>query len=84
MAERRPDRGEGDELSSAAKQLRAAEPYISAVWKLVGGAVVGVLGGYLLDGWLGTRPWLLVALSLVGISVGFYAFIRAMLQLAKR
>jgi ATP synthase protein I len=84
MAEERPDRREGDELSTAARQLRAAEPYISAVWKLVGGAVVGVLGGYLLDGWLGTKPWLLVALSLVGISVGFYAFIRAMLQLSKR
>jgi len=84
MAEERPDRGKGDELSTAAKQLRAAEPYISAVWKLVGGAVVGVLGGYLLDGWLGTRPWLVVGLALVGISVGFYACSRAMLQLSKR
>ncbi len=85
MAEDRPrNRGEDENLSNAAKQMRAAEPYISAVWKLVGGAVVGVLGGYLLDGWLGTRPWLLVALSLVGISVGFYAFIKTMMQLSKR
>lgn len=71
-------------MSTAAKQMRAAEPYISAVWKLIGGAVVGVLGGYLLDDWLGTKPWLLVGLSVVGISVGFYAFLRAMLQLSKR
>ncbi len=71
-------------MSTAAKQMRAAEPYISAVWKLIGGAVVGVLGGYLLDDWLGTKPWMLVGLSLVGISVGFYAFLRAMLQLSKR
>jgi len=85
MAEERPgNRGEDDELSTAAKQMRAAEPYISAVWKLIGGAVVGVLGGYLLDEWLGTKPWLLVGLSVVGISVGFYAFLRAMLQLSKR
>jgi ATP synthase protein I len=85
MAEERPPKGGTDEeLSAAAKQMRAAEPYISAVWKLVGGAVVGVLGGYLLDEWLGTKPWLLVALSVVGISVGFYAFLRAMLQLSKR
>jgi ATP synthase protein I len=85
MAKNRPgNRDEDEELSNAAKQMRAAEPYISAVWKLVGGAVVGVLGGYLLDGWFGTRPWLLVALSLVGISVGFYAFIKTMLQLSKR
>ncbi len=85
MAEERPPKGGTDEeLSTAAKQMRAAEPYISAVWKLIGGAVVGVLGGYLLDDWLGTKPWLLVGLSVVGISVGFYAFLRAMLQLSKR
>jgi ATP synthase protein I len=85
MAEEQPRKGGPDEeLSNAAKQMRAAEPYISAVWKLVGGAVVGVLGGYWLDGWLGTRPWMMVALSLVGIAVGFYAFLRAMLRLAKR
>ncbi|NNC08805.1 F0F1 ATP synthase assembly protein I, partial [Corallococcus exiguus] len=34
----------GSELGETARQMRAAEPYISAVWKLVGGAVVGVLG----------------------------------------
>ncbi|RKH53482.1 F0F1 ATP synthase assembly protein I, partial [Corallococcus aberystwythensis] len=27
------------ELGETARQMRAAEPYISAVWKLVGGAV---------------------------------------------
>ncbi len=73
-----------EDLSNAARQLRAAEPYVSAVWQLVGGAVVGVLGGYFLDKWLGTKPWLLVALSIVGISAGFYAFLRRMLQLSKR
>ena len=81
MAEKK---GEGDELSDAAKQLQAASPYISAVWKMVGGAVVGVLGGYLLDRWLNTRPWMLVALSVVGISVGFYGFIHDMLKLGKK
>ncbi|HVG60037.1 MAG TPA: F0F1 ATP synthase assembly protein I, partial [Hyalangium sp.] len=48
-AQRQEDR----ELSSTARQMRAAAPYISAVWKMVGGAVVGVLGGLLLDRWLG-------------------------------
>ncbi len=82
--EQRPRANADQELSSAAKQMRALEPYISAVWKLVGGAAVGVLGGYFLDEWLGTRPWMMVALSLVGISVGFYAFLRAMLRLPNR
>lgn len=74
----------GSELGSAAREMRAAEPYIGAVWKLVGGAVVGVLGGYFLDRLLGTTPWMLVSLSTLGIGVGFYAFIRAMLKLGAK
>lgn len=85
MAEQEPREGrEGSELSSTARQMRAAQPYIAAVWKLVGGAVVGVLGGYFLDKWLGTSPWLLLGLSLVGISVGFYGFLHQMARLGKR
>jgi len=71
-------------LGKAAQQLRAAEPYISAVWKLVGGAAVGVLGGYFLDRWLSTTPWLLVALSTIGIAVGFYGFLHDLLRPKKR
>ncbi|MCP3136498.1 AtpZ/AtpI family protein [Pyxidicoccus xibeiensis] len=81
---REPGSPDSEELGPAARQMRAAEPYISAVWKLVGGAVVGVLGGYWLDRWLGTGPWLLVGLSLTGISVGFYGFLRDMSRLGKR
>lgn len=84
MPEKQRPADSDEELSTAAKQLRAAEPYISAVWKLVGGAAVGVIGGYFLDGRLGTRPWMMVALSVVGISVGFYAFLRAMMHLPNR
>lgn len=64
--------------------MRAAAPYVSAVWQLVGSAVFGVLAGYWLDKWLGTTPWVLVGLSTVSISVGFYAFIRSMLKLGKK
>ena len=78
-----PNREE-PKLGGAASQLRAAEPYISAVWKLVGGAAVGVLGGYFLDRWLRTSPWLLVALSTIGIAVGFYGFLHALLRTNKR
>jgi ATP synthase protein I len=76
--------GEGSELGETARQMRAAQPYMAAVWKLVGGAVVGVLGGYLLDGWLGTTPWLLVGLSVVGICVGFYGFLHEMTRLSRK
>ena len=74
----------GSELSPTARQMQAAMPYISAVWKMVGGAVVGVLGGYLLDRWLETTPWGLVGLSVVGICVGFYGFIHEMNRLGKK
>ncbi|MCE9668928.1 AtpZ/AtpI family protein [Myxococcus stipitatus] len=75
---------DGSELGQTARHMRAAEPYVSAVWKLVGGAVVGVLGGYWLDKKLGTQPWLMLVLSLVGICVGFYGFLREMARLGKR
>lgn len=87
MAEKEPrerTRSDGSELGQTARQMRAAQPYVSAVWKLVGGAVVGVLGGYLLDRKLGTGPWLMVGLSLLGISVGFYGFLKEMARLGRR
>ena len=71
------------ELSPMARQMRAAQPWISAVWKFVGGCVVGVVGGLLVDRYLGWKPWGLISLSVLGISVGFYAFIRESLRLGK-
>jgi ATP synthase protein I len=73
-----------DGLSPTAREMHAAQPYIGAVWKLVGGAVFGVLAGYFLDKWLHTTPWILVGLSVVGICVGFYGFIRDMLRMGKK
>ncbi|HEX8539396.1 MAG TPA: AtpZ/AtpI family protein [Cystobacter sp.] len=85
MAQKEPgDETKGGELSETARQMRAAEPYMAAVWKLVGGAAVGVLAGYFLDKALGTGPWLLLGLSLVGISAGFYGFLHEMARLGKR
>lgn len=78
------DKREGEELSSTARLMQTAAPWVAAVWKLVGGAVVGVLGGYFLDGWLGTKPWLMLGLSLVGMGVGFYAFFREVMRLGKK
>lgn len=77
-------RDEDGELGSTARQMRAASPYISAVWQLIGGAMFGVLAGYWLDNWLGTTPWILVGLTSVGIVVGFYAFIRSMNRLGRK
>jgi ATP synthase protein I len=79
-----PDSQNDDGLSATARGMRQAQPYVNAVWKLVGGAVFGVLAGYFLDRWLRTTPWILVGLSTLGIGVGFYAFIRDMLRMGKK
>jgi ATP synthase protein I len=39
--------------------------------ELVVSTVVGALLGYLLDSWLGTRPWIMVAGVLLGGIAGF-------------
>ena len=40
-------------------------------------SVLSFLGvGWVLDGWLGTSPWLVVTGIVLGASIGFYQFIR--------
>ncbi len=38
--------------------------------ELVAGIAVGTLIGYALDGWLGTRPWLMVIFLFLGAAAG--------------
>ncbi len=71
-------------LAKAAEGYRKAQPYLDAVWQFVGGAAVGTAGGYFLDRWLGTSPWLLVTLSLLGITAGFIGFITSINRISKR
>ena len=49
----------------------------AAAFSLFGAVVGGLIVGWLLDRWLGTSPWLLVAGLLLGAAGGFYEFIRA-------
>jgi len=48
----------------------------AAGFSLFASVVSGLIGGWLLDRWLGTNPWLLVAGIVVGAAAGFYEFIR--------
>lgn len=86
MAAKEPEKKEDADagLSAEARAMHQAAPWISAVWKLVGGAVTGVLAGYFLDKWLGTTPWLLLGLTTLGIGVGFYGFIHTAMTLGKK
>jgi ATP synthase protein I len=76
-----PDRKDGEGVTNA---LSKAQPYLDAVWLMTGSVALGALGGYFLDRHFGTKPWLLVVGSLLGIGSGFYAFIRAVMALDKK
>jgi ATP synthase protein I len=73
-----------DELSILARTYRRAAPILDGVWKMVGGAGAGALGGWWLDGKLGTAPWLLMAGALGGAAGGMWAFIRAALSAGRK
>lgn len=48
----------------------------AAAFSLFAGVVSGLLAGWLLDRWLGTKPWLLVVGVVVGAAAGFYELVR--------
>jgi ATP synthase protein I len=62
---RRPDIRRLAELSSIAMILPAS-------------IAVGLFMGYLLDRWLGTAPWLLLTLTVLGIVSGLLSLFRAL------
>ncbi len=43
---------------------------------LVLSTVIGMVAGYYLDRWLGTRPWLFMVGLLLGIAAGFVSLFR--------
>jgi F0F1-type ATP synthase assembly protein I len=65
-----PERGRGTDWTAWQKTLRAVGPHLGFGFEVAGTIVFFVGGGYLLDRWLGTLPWLTVAggaLSIVGV-----------------
>ena len=54
----------------------------AAAFSLFAAVVSGLIIGWLLDRWLGTKPWLLVLGILLGAAAGFYEFIRATSKLS--
>jgi ATP synthase protein I len=48
----------------------------AAAFGLFSAVVAGLVVGWVLDRWLGTRPWILVAGIVLGAVAGFYQFIR--------
>ena len=49
----------------------------AAGFSLFAAVLAGLIAGWLLDRWLGTRPWLLVTGIVLGAAAGFYELIRS-------
>jgi ATP synthase protein I len=54
----------------------------AAAFSLFAAVVAGLIIGWLLDRWLGTRPWLLVTGIVLGAAAGFYEFVRSSSKLS--
>ena len=72
--------GAGGDIASSD---RKAGPYLDASWQLVVSVGLWVLVGYFLDKWLHTAPWLLVAGSVLGMTIGFYLFFKSIAAIGK-
>ena len=49
----------------------------AAAFTLFASVMAGLIGGWLLDRWLGTNPWLLITGIVLGGAAGFYELIRS-------
>lgn len=76
--------GPGDELSGFAKAYRAAAPWLNASAKLTTAPALGVAVGWFIDSRAGSAPWGLLIGALLGMTVGFVAFIAAVLKASKK
>jgi F0F1-type ATP synthase assembly protein I len=81
MAEKNKREGSGEQIGES---YRKAGPWLDASWQLSGSIAFWTFLGWFLDGKLGTRPWLLVSGAVLGISLGFYLFFRAIVELGKK
>lgn len=83
-AEKSRTKDQARAVGNTARALRQAQPYIDASWQLIGSVALGCLGGWWLDGKLGTQPWLLVAGAAFGLVAGMISFLRIVSKLAAK
>ena len=58
---------------------RSPWSYFGLGFEIVVPMLLGIYGGWRLDRWLGTEPWLLLVGALLGMAAGFTAFFRSVL-----
>jgi len=69
-----------DEYSTRREILRRAGPFLGIGSTFLAAVGLCTFGGWWLDGKLGTAPWLTVAGDLVGVGLGFYLFIKVVME----
>ncbi len=62
------------QMTGASRALRLGAEFVAAI-------IVGLGIGYFLDGWLGTRPWIMLVMLLVGFAAGVLNVTRAASQM---
>ncbi len=62
------------------ESLRKVGPYLNIGGVFLGCMVLGVALGWWLDQKLGTKPWMLLSGSLLGMVSGFYHFFKVVLR----
>jgi ATP synthase protein I len=71
------------EAESRARGSALGQAFKIAV-ELVAGVAVGGMIGWFLDGWLGTKPWLLVVFLMLGFAAGMLNVIRTAKKMQAR
>jgi len=79
-----PGRGEGPrESQEESRGGPSPWSYAGIGFDLVVPVLLGVFAGRWLDSRWGTRPWLLIVGSLLGMVVGFYSFLRRVIPMGR-
>ncbi len=79
--ERGEEEDPDDGLSELAKAYRSVGPFLHLGWTMAGALALFTLGGYWLDNTWGTKPWLTLTGSLLGITASFLELYRTVKRL---
>jgi len=64
-----------DGLGPGSFMARSAK-YWAVAFEFIGSVFGGIVGGFALDAWLGTKGWLVLAMTIAGTAIGFYRMVQ--------
>lgn len=78
------DRSGGKQPEDWRTAVRKAGPYLGLGLQLAGAVFFFTFGGYLLDRWLGTLPWLTVAGAVLGMVAMFVQLFSTTAEMSRK